>query len=177
MSESAPGLRRAHSRRAAVVFAAVVGLSGCAGDPAAGFSTPLAWGHASRNLDGTDVLDPSSDPTIRLLGDGEAVVTDFPQGTSVTRGSGSVCFEPGGGESYTGQATWAPVTTHRFEVAFEGSRIEVSAGESIGPGQYWGAIRIQECGSQGAMWTFLLECGGDGANAGREIAECRPDWP
>lgn len=152
-------------------------LTGCASTYPE-FTTPIEWGNGSLyTFDDEGQHEGDFVGSVRLLGEGKAVISGFPQGTSATDEDGQVCFEPSPGGLYSGQATWSAVTSHRFSLTFNDSQIEVSAGPARFGSQNWSEIRFVECGARGSEWWLFINCGNEGSVSHSAVVDCRPDWP
>lgn len=164
-----------------VVVTAVVGwpvVSSALNRPS--FNAPVEWGAVAGSTaqrGGTNV------PTaVRLLADGRAQLTNFPQGTIGTEsgsyGATYTCLEVSTSARYTGAASWSAPDAGEFILKFGKSSVEVAADSDgyIGRTPDWDYLWILECDSGDVEWYLGYSCGdaGDG-DAGRLHLSCGED--
>jgi hypothetical protein len=119
----------------------------------------IEWGDGSlvSGLTNVDV-----DTELRLMEDGEAWVTEFPQGTMIPLADGTFCLDISTSERYTGPATWIATNQYRLAVVFGDSDVNVSVGYSRMGAQAWSDVRWVECGETRVDWWLHLHCGDSG---------------
>jgi hypothetical protein len=144
------------------------------------FRAPVEWGALAGDRaerDGTNV--PT---TVRLLADGRAQLTNFPQGVDGTEsgsyGTSYTCLQVSTSTRYTGIATWSAPDAGEFILRFGKSSVEVAADTDgyIGRTPDWDFVWILECDSGAVEWTLGYSCGdAGGGDAGRLDIPCRKE--
>lgn len=97
---------------------------------------------------------------LELRPDGKALLTNFPQGRSVSEG-GLYCVTSVEDERYSGEATWEARNGYSLFLRFDESEILVSSGTQKFGGQDWTVVQFTACESE-QWWELGYVCGDSG---------------
>ncbi|MFK4728108.1 hypothetical protein ROT00_00300 [Agromyces mediolanus] len=88
-----------------------------------------------------------------------AELTNFPKGRT-DGDEKTTCFDPQGGEVYSGEARWEVRSGFLVTLAFEESEVVISSGAQFGE-QDWTEIGYVPCDGS-VIWKIGLVCGDSG---------------
>lgn len=134
-----------------VLLGVCLALVGC-GPAGPGLKTPVSWAGGAQSSDAPQV-DPNS--SVQLLENGRAVLTDFPQGTSVPT-EGGVCVDLSTDARFDGEATWVPRDEFGVVLSFADSSI-VWASDNTGGTPDWRLAGFRIC--DGPQFVLSYLCG------------------